>query len=85
MKRDSSIRFRVNASERRRIEKRAADACATVAEYARVMILGEPIYDRELAEAYRKLFAYSSKKLEHHPVAMELFAECFRNLDRYFR
>jgi hypothetical protein len=80
-----SISFRVTMAQRRRVEKRASDLRKTIAEYAREMTLGEPIYDATLGEAYRKAFAYASKTLEADPVAMELFEECFRHLERYFQ
>jgi hypothetical protein len=85
MDKSSSIFFRITPLQRRRIEQKAAEAHKTISDYARDMTLGAPIYDAELGEAYRKAFVYASGKLADDPVAEKLFAECFRNLDRYFR
>jgi hypothetical protein len=72
------ITVRLSARQRARIEAKAARAHATLSDYARKMLLSEPIYDAELGEAYRKLFLHVRINYPGDRVATALVEECFR-------
>jgi hypothetical protein len=72
------ITVRLDVRQRERIEAKAARAHLTLSDYARKMLLSEPIYDAELGEAYRKLFLHVRSNYPDDPVARALVEECFR-------
>jgi hypothetical protein len=79
------LKIRISEKSKAELTKKAERAKVSLSEYARRLVLGLPIFDAELGEAYRKLFRHIHATYPDDPTAKRLVAECFRLIGEQIR